>query len=238
MSALHHKVREGIMNRIAAGDLKVGDRLPPEADYAAELGVSRATLRRAFADLERAKILERRKRAGTRIIATQPLPSFSMETGGLNTVLSIDAEAIFAITATRNLPAEAIPGAKEYGVASDIWLEITGARRMPDETTPFSINRVYVPPRYAGVEAMLGGLDTSIFRAMEAAFGVTVGRVCQSVRARTCPVEDALAMGLASNAPVLEIEAQLYTRDGDLLEISLATFDAARFEVKTDVDIG
>ena len=44
-------------------------------------------------------------------------------------------------------------------------------------------------------------------------------------------------MGLEQDAPVLQIEAQLFLRDGSLMEVSVATFDPARFQVRTDVEI-
>lgn len=67
----------------------VGDKFPPEADYAAELGVSRSTLRLAFADLEASGVLKRRKRAGTVIISDAPRQRFNMATTGINELLSL-----------------------------------------------------------------------------------------------------------------------------------------------------
>ena len=67
MTALYKQVCDDILARIEAGSLKVGDKLPPEADYAAELGVSRSTLRLAFGELERVGVLRRKKRVGRRI---------------------------------------------------------------------------------------------------------------------------------------------------------------------------
>ncbi|WP_088954333.1 FadR/GntR family transcriptional regulator [Variovorax sp. HW608] len=52
-----------VRDMIAAGTLKPGDRLPPERDLSARLGVSRNTLREALRALENAGIVEMRKGA-------------------------------------------------------------------------------------------------------------------------------------------------------------------------------
>lgn len=66
MKALYLQVSDTILKQISAGERKVGDRLPPEADFATELGVSRSTLRLAFNQLESHGVLRRRKKAGYR----------------------------------------------------------------------------------------------------------------------------------------------------------------------------
>jgi DNA-binding GntR family transcriptional regulator len=64
-----------------------------------------------------------------------------------------------------------------------------------------------------------------------------VGRVSQEVKAIACSAAEAKIMGLSSGAPVLQIVAQLYERNGGLMEVSIATFDPIRFQVRTDVEI-
>jgi GntR family transcriptional regulator len=61
MTTLHAKIAQNILEQINAGVLKVGGRLPPEEVFAAELGVSRQTLRRAFSDLAAVGVLRRKK---------------------------------------------------------------------------------------------------------------------------------------------------------------------------------
>ncbi len=237
MSALYQQVAEGIMARIAQGELQVGDRLPPEQYYAASLGISRSTLRLAFAELEAAGVLRRKKRAGTEIISATPVKRFNMATTGIAELLSLGRDTQFEIFGTRSVQTEDI--APLHGLKSETgyWLEVHGARTMAGEARPFSVNRVYVPARFAGIEPVLKARGTSVFRAIEDRFDVAVGRVSQVMRAIACPAAEAQLMGLAEGAPALQITAQLFVQDGQLMEVSVAIFDPERFEVRTDVQI-
>lgn len=55
---------EAIRRRILAGELPVGERLPPERDLAAALGASRVTVRSALARLAEARLLSVRQGSG------------------------------------------------------------------------------------------------------------------------------------------------------------------------------
>ncbi|NLU69911.1 FCD domain-containing protein [Streptomyces sp. HNM0574] len=56
-SRTHELVLESIEERVLAGDLKAGDRLPPERELAPVLGVSRSALREALRVLETIGVL-------------------------------------------------------------------------------------------------------------------------------------------------------------------------------------
>jgi GntR family transcriptional regulator len=58
-------VRDALASRIADGAIPAGSRLPPEPQLAAELGVSRATLREALRSLEEDGFVTRTRGAGT-----------------------------------------------------------------------------------------------------------------------------------------------------------------------------
>lgn len=65
-------VRAEVLARIQSRQWKPGDLIPGEADLAAEFGCARATVNRALRDLAEAGLLDRRRRAGTRV-ATHPV---------------------------------------------------------------------------------------------------------------------------------------------------------------------
>jgi GntR family transcriptional regulator len=62
---LHVRVREHLRTLIAEGGYRIGQQLPPETELAAELGVSRTTLREALLGLEREGIIVRKHGVGT-----------------------------------------------------------------------------------------------------------------------------------------------------------------------------
>ena len=65
MRRLSLAIRDRLAQRISSGAIGPGARLPPEPELAAELGVSRATLREALRSLEEDGFVSRRRGAGT-----------------------------------------------------------------------------------------------------------------------------------------------------------------------------
>lgn len=60
-------VRDEVLRRIRARVWAPGDRIPDEADLAREFGCARATVNRALRALAEAGLIERRRRAGSRV---------------------------------------------------------------------------------------------------------------------------------------------------------------------------
>jgi GntR family transcriptional regulator, transcriptional repressor for pyruvate dehydrogenase complex len=63
-----------IAERITTGELQVGDRLPPEREIAAAMGISRPTLREALKLLTAAGVIEVRSRSGGMIVRNDLIP--------------------------------------------------------------------------------------------------------------------------------------------------------------------
>jgi GntR family histidine utilization transcriptional repressor len=60
-------IRAEVLRRIQAREWQPGETIPTEAALAAEFGCARATVNRALRDLAEAGVLERRRKAGTRV---------------------------------------------------------------------------------------------------------------------------------------------------------------------------
>lgn len=70
-AATAREIRTDIESRIAAGDLRAGERLPAVRTHARELGVSPATVSAAYRDLRLRGMVTGRGRQGTRVAPTQ-----------------------------------------------------------------------------------------------------------------------------------------------------------------------
>ncbi|QUS35672.1 GntR family transcriptional regulator [Falsirhodobacter algicola] len=96
---LYLQISEMLIRDIAAGRLIDGERLPPEREMAARLGIAVGTLRQALKDLAEKGMLERRQGSGNYVrAASDPKSVYAMfrlelvEGGGLPTadVLSVE----------------------------------------------------------------------------------------------------------------------------------------------------
>ncbi|MVU77762.1 GntR family transcriptional regulator [Nocardia sp. ET3-3] len=78
---------------ITSGELRAGDRLPPERELAANMNVSRSSLRQAMFELESKKLIERRQGRGSTV--TEPgrhAGSLAEGLGGVETELGYALE--------------------------------------------------------------------------------------------------------------------------------------------------
>jgi GntR family transcriptional regulator, transcriptional repressor for pyruvate dehydrogenase complex len=107
------RVVEHVLRLIEDGRLKAGDRLPPERDLAAQVGVSRSSLRAGLRSLQAMGVMHARQGSGTYIVAGPPrlgegplrflaaLHGFTRdEMFEARTVLEVGASGIAAANAT------------------------------------------------------------------------------------------------------------------------------------------
>lgn len=89
--APHGTSSEGVVVRLRemvhSGELKPGDRLPPERDLAKLLGVSRPTLRAGIRSLAAVGVLQSRQGAGTFVVKTDGPPE--LDSGPLRLMASL-----------------------------------------------------------------------------------------------------------------------------------------------------
>jgi DNA-binding FadR family transcriptional regulator len=69
---LYEEIVNRVQARVLAGELKPGDRLPPERDFAAQLGVSRAAVREAIKSLKEKGLIDVVVGRGAFITAPSP----------------------------------------------------------------------------------------------------------------------------------------------------------------------
>lgn len=105
---VHQGVADLIRQRIVAGELVEGQRLPPEDDLTAQFGIARTTLREALRVLESQGLLEiRRGRGGGPVVTHPDLEPISM---ALATVLQLQGTTVGDLDAARQMIEPQIAG--------------------------------------------------------------------------------------------------------------------------------
>lgn len=108
MSNLTAAVREKVIGKILCGEFLPGDKLPAERDFALENSISRITVRRAFAELESAGIIVRKRPSGTYVADTFRAHSRELESIGLVTSLPHEFSGRFVESVSRVCESEDI----------------------------------------------------------------------------------------------------------------------------------
>lgn len=112
-SSLSDQVVERLRAEIVEGRWKVGERIPPEPELIAELGVARGTLREALRALQYSGMLDIRRGDGTFVSARSEVPGALARSGGtIGDVLEARAaiEPQLARLASERATAEDIEG--------------------------------------------------------------------------------------------------------------------------------
>jgi GntR family transcriptional regulator len=168
-------VQDELRHRFDQGKLQAGARLPSEPDLAAELGVSRATLREALRALEEEGLLRRRQGSGT-YVADRPRVANSLDVN-FGVTEAIRAAGMRAgITRGRHWtePASAAEaGRLELEPGQDV---LVVERVRTAEGKPVVLSRDVVPASLVGdrrrvVEEML---RRSIYEVLERELGIVI----------------------------------------------------------------
>lgn len=119
-----------IKEMLLAGDLRPGDRLPPEKELSEKLGLSRNSLREAVKALELINVLDVRRGDGTYVTSLEP--RLLLEAIGFVVDLHTDASVLKLFEVRRILePAAAALATRNAGED-----DIARLRRMVDEVDP------------------------------------------------------------------------------------------------------
>jgi GntR family transcriptional regulator len=168
-------VQDELRQRIDQGKLPAGTRLPSEPDLAAELGVSRATLREALRALQDEGLLRRRQGSGT-YVADRPRVANSLDVN-FGVTEAIRAAGMRAgITQGRHWtePASAAEAARlELEPGQDV---LVVERVRTAEGKPVVLSRDVVPSSLVGDRAQVVEemLRRSIYEVLERELGVVI----------------------------------------------------------------
>lgn len=214
---LHLRVARRIADDIASGALQAGDRLPPERDLSEQFGVSRATIRRAFAELTEAGLIESHTGRGSFVIGAPleeaPNELISFTELGASRGLTATAEVL----GTHVEPAT-IEEAETLGIApgADVFV-LRRLRRL--ESLAISVDTNRIPLGRAPSLSRVDFTDASLYEALDRD-GVRPMRADYTVRAVAAPPDLAKLLGVDVGAPLLHAATIGYLGDGEVIELA------------------
>jgi GntR family transcriptional regulator len=218
-------LRDGIRNGEYAGDAA----LPTERALAEKYGVSRLTVRKALADLEREGLLVRRRGAGT-FIASRPAAA----NGGFSFTENImknspDARSVWLMTESGTVSADEsmmlglAPGARVH--------RLKRVRYASDTAVGVEVTLV---PQYPGK----GALDVaeSLEEALRAC-GMTPVRALQRLRAVPLQSFEADFLGIPAGVPGFLIERRSFLEDGRTAELTKAWYRGDMSDLMAEITL-
>ena len=222
---LYHRVYREIAQEIAEGGLAPGDRLPSERWFCDELGVSRATVRRAIEELTADGLVEARGR-GTYVkgAALVEPPNTLISLTELGRARGLAATAQVLACETREAT---IDEAETFGIAPGAELLELERLRMLDGH-PISVDHNRVPLRFLPPPTELDFGTGSLYEAIEGA-GHVLARADYTLEARGADAREAELLGIEAGAPVLFATTVALGEDGRIVDLGRTVYRADRY---------
>jgi GntR family transcriptional regulator len=213
-------------------DLGVGAAIPPERRLAAELGVSRPTLRAAIEELVREGLLLRRHGSGTyvaepKIALPLTMTSFSddMRQRGMrpdSRVLSFTEEAAGAKLGAR----------LKISPVERTWA-IRRLRLADDET--MAIEFLHVPRRIAPTLTRRDLEGHSFYDLLSQRYGISVAAGTQTIEPTVTNDEEAAVLGVPVHAPAFLFERTSTSDQGEVVEFVRSIYRGDRYRLVTEL---
>jgi DNA-binding GntR family transcriptional regulator len=204
----YRQLADTLRAAIARGDYPVGGQLPPELELAQTHAVSRHTARDAIRLLTEAGLIERRRGAGTTVIASASPQAYVQPLGGVDELLQ------YAHTARLKLLAQEerrLSEAEVQRIGGDIdrtWLVVDGLRIA--DALPLALSRIYVPqPSLAAGQSVHALLDER--------FGAAAGRIDQEITAEILSPNDAKVLKAEPGSAALRTLRRYHDDDALIL---------------------
>jgi GntR family transcriptional regulator len=228
---LYRQAKDTLVQRIAEGAWQPGQILPNEFEIAADLGVSQGTVRKALDEMTAENLLVRRQGRGT-FVARHDEERILFQFFKLT---SDDGERRFP--ESRVLDARVVRGSPEacarLGLAvGDKVIQIERVRSL-EGATCIAEGMVLPQKLFAGLESR--PLPNNLYELYASAFGVTVARASERLKAIAAPPRVARHLEVAVGAPLLSVDRLAYGIGGAPVEWRVSICRTDQFHYLCDL---
>ncbi|PSL37877.1 GntR family transcriptional regulator [Labedella gwakjiensis] len=228
--AIHAQISEQIRNRIAHGEWPAHYRLKSEPELAADLGVSRGTVRRALATLIEEGLLRQVRGRGTFVTSMTFEPSIAQRLSTLSEDFASQGVLFDTTVLTHGLvtPPQPVAALLDLPALGSVF-HLDRLRSTAGEPVTLLSNfvRADVVP---GIEEF-DFSELSLFGVLEGHFGLKIGTARRTFSAESATAEVAEALQLPVGAPVQYLQQVTYLTDGRPIEYSDVWIHSERLKV-------
>lgn len=220
---------------IAVGTYPVGTELPTEADLCERYDVSRFTVREALRSLIESGLITRRHGSGSRVIAATPPRSYALGVESELDVLRYAAETSMTLTGRKTTVSAATAEAFELGDPAE-WLRVSGLRTVAGGAR-LGLVEVYLRRVHEAVlDKLAKPVTDAIFSHLLRHYGLTLVAIDQTISATSLTPAQARRLGAQAGQPALRIVRRYLTTESGVVEVSVTTHPADRFEYSLRID--
>ncbi len=221
------RVRQLLLGQIQQGLLRPGDRLSAERDLAAELGVSRSTVRHALAALEAAGEVRRVPgRGGGTFVRGRKVERDLSKVVGVPALLRSQGMTSGSRIISTGMVVADEETAQALGLASDAYVVDVVRIRLADGS-PISLEHVRLPaerfPRLLDLP-----LGESLYDLLEEHYDTSPGEAEERIEVTSAGADEASILATREGAPLLSIRRTTRDADGEVFEYSHDLFRADR----------
>lgn len=232
---LYVKVAHTLERQIVSGERAVGSLLPPEAELAQQLSVSRHTLRQAIGILRKRGMLVARKGVGTRVEAARSDWRDRFRNNSREDLFVFANESEFFIR-TKEMREVRGKIATEIGCRpGKRYIFMAGPRHFTGEDTPFCWNEVYLDPIAAEVVEGLEVQRSSLFQQIEMRTGERIEEIQQEIRAVVLSPDICEGLGREEGTIGLRIARRYLASGRRLLECAIQYSPSDSFAYRTSL---
>lgn len=220
---------EKLQERLERGDYAVGSLLPTEDQLAEEYGVSRFTLREALQSLERQGYIQRRRRAGTRVISNSSRTVFRHATGSYTDLHAFVQGTSLNLTRPQRIVADGKLARQLACNEMREWVTMEGVRTDIADGRPIGITKIYIDPEIATLpdEPDFGG--KAVYEWLQENSGVVLSTVSQDISAVSLSAQEAEVFGERAGAPALRMVRRYFDNQQRIFEIAVTVHRSEDF---------
>lgn len=230
---IYHQLEENIRELIETGQLKAGDVLPSEREYAEVNGISRMTVRQAITNLVNDRLLYRVKGKGTFVMEKK----FEQSLQGL-TSFTEDMKARGMESSNKLLDFEIIPAdlklAKELGIQEHGPVyEIKRIRSA--QNIPMALERTYISANLIkGITEEI--VEDSLYDYIENTLQLKIANGFQVIEASLANEEEVKHLEIPKDSPILIMQRTTNLDDQTVFEIVKSSYRADRYKFMIDLE--